>query len=170
MKSKLLTFLLFIISTFFVACSVDFPKTENDCFIEARRITKYIKENQYEELDKYIGKYEDYRKLTPEELKKDYTPLENVLKSINTDSLLLGVKRDTITIDYGASKEYIINLYIAFFISSKDNPNKEICKYTYSKEHNNNYYKLTFWDHSIRTPRKVIMPAGGVTPPPTQTH
>lgn len=164
MKIKTIT-LISLFSIVITSCKIKYPSSEVECISEAKLITKYIQNSQYEKLNEYLEKYQKYQKLTTEGLTKDYKPLQEALDGIDIDHLKQLIKRDTITINYGRSTEYIINLYLTFFKVSKDKPDCELCQFTFSKEHDHKYYELSFWDHSIRKPRKIILPAGGVTPP-----
>lgn len=157
---------IIIIGLFVVmfGCKVKIPHTEKECVLDSKVIINYIKHSEYEELTTYIHKYKDFQNYNKEDLQKEFTPLQKALENINIDKLQHSIKKDTITIDYVARKEYMINININYFTIDNSNHDIPVCEFRYTQEHNENFYQLTFFDHSYRVKMKPIMPKGIILP------
>jgi hypothetical protein len=140
------------------SCKVKIPTNEKECLVDSKTIINHIKHSQYDKLVNYINRYKEYQNYTSEDFKKMFTPLEKALVNIDVNSLKSIVRKDSILIDYGTSKDYIVNIVIEYFIAETNKVDIPACDFRYSQEHNDPNYYLTYFDHSFRVKLKPELP------------
>src|SRR6185295_2135513 len=126
--------ILLILSYALTACKDKPLLSEKDCVESSMKILKKVKQANYESVANQIRKYKEYQNYSVEDLKKEYLALQNGLNETNINNLKRDIKSDTITIDYGATKEYLINIKKKYSDLRKEIKYREICEFQYSKE------------------------------------
>lgn len=163
MKKNILT-IVFFLSLIITGCNAQLPLTENDCKINANKITTYIKNGDYKTLNDEMHKYEDYQKYTEDDLKKWYRQMQTALDGFPIDGIKKMESRDTVVIDYVTSKDFLLTLTLNFFITNKDKAVVHLCEFKYTKESKEKYYQLSYFEHYLRPKIKPVMPPPGTSP------
>lgn len=160
--------ILLVLTCSLTACKEKPLLSEKDCIESSMKILKSIKHANYESVANQIRKYKEYQNYSVEDLKKEYLALQNGLNNININNLRRDIKSDTITIDYGATKEHLINIKIKYSDLHKEIKYREICEFQYSKEIQDTNFQLISFFHAYRVARKMVKPEGVTPTPPEQ--